>query len=658
MCGISGYINAARNQAERELTRTVLRMASTLHHRGPDDVGTWVDPVAGVAFGHRRLSILDLSSLGHQPMESACGRYVTAFNGEIYNFRALRQELEGWGHRFRGHSDTEVMLAAFSQWGVESAVRRLNGMFAIALWDRETSLLHLVRDRMGEKPLYYGWMGRHFVFASELKAIRAHPQFDRAIDRGAVALFLRHNYIPAPYSIYSGIAKLPPGVIATIAPDPTVAPRVRPYWTVRGAIAQGQSHPFQGTEAEAIATLDDLLCDAVKIRMESDVPLGAFLSGGIDSSTVVAVMQAQSSRPVQTFSIGFHETEYNEAHHAKAVAEHLQTAHTELYVSPTEAMNVITKLPALYDEPFADASQIPTYLVCELTKRHVAVALSGDAGDELFAGYNQYRWALRFWNHASSLPLVLRTLLANAVTGFDPESWERGLRLIGPLLPVRFRRRGSGHTLHTLSEMARADAPEVMYRTIVSHWQDPASLVIGAAEPPTALTDRDGWGDLPDVIQKLMYIDMMMYLPDDILVKVDRASMAVSLEARVPFLDHRLVEFAWRLPMQMKLRQEQGKWILRRVLDRYVPAALLDRPKMGFGVPVDRWLRGPMKEWAETLLDEKRLRDQGFFEPGPIRKKWEEHRSGACNYKGQLWVVLMFQAWLDHVHKDTPVLGY
>ncbi len=652
MCGISGYIDTARRQDDRELRATVLRMANAIRHRGPDDVGTWEDAATGVALGHRRLSILDLSSLGHQPMRSACGRYVTSFNGEIYNFRALREELEGRGHRFRGHSDTEVLLAGLSQWGLDAAVRRFNGMFAIAVWDRETRQLHLVRDRMGEKPLYYGWAGKTFLFASELKAIRAHPLFEGVIDRGAVALFMRHNYIPAPYSIYSGISKVIPGSIVTITPDPAAVPQERPYWSVATAVEQGSTDPFSGTTSDAIDDLEELLRDAVKLRMEADVPLGAFLSGGVDSSTIVALMQAQSTRPVQTFSIGFHEAAYNEAHHAKAVAEHLGTNHTELYVSPAEAMEVIPRLPTLYDEPFADSSQIPTYLVSELTRRHVKVALSGDAGDELFAGYNQYRWGLRFWNYAAGIPWSIRKLLAKTVTGISPQSWEAVLRRAAPLLPSRLRQRDVGHKLHILAAMFAAECPEAMYRTIVSHWHAPASLVIGASEPQTVLTDRGQWTDLSDVMQRMMYVDMRMYLPDDILVKVDRASMAVGLEARVPFLDHRLVEFAWRLPIAMKFHEGHGKWILRRVLDRYVPATLLDRPKMGFGVPIDGWLRAPLKEWAESLLDEKRLRDQGFLNPDAIRQKWNEHLSGEFNWKGQIWVVLMFQAWLDHMQQD------
>lgn len=647
MCGISGFIDISRGNADKVLREILLRMASALHHRGPDDAGTWVDASAGIALGHRRLSILDLSPLGHQPMQSTCGRYVTSFNGEIYNFKALREELDCLGHRFRGHSDTEVMLACMTQWGIESAVTRFNGMFAIAVWDRETRLLHLVRDRMGEKPLYYGWAGKTFLFASELKAIRAHPHFEGAIDRGAVALFMRHNYIPAPYSIYTGIFKVEPGTIVTIASNPAVAPGVHHYWSVASAAEQGQDEPFKGSAAEAIRCLDELLRDAVKLRMASDVPLGAFLSGGIDSSTIVALMQAQSSRPVQTFSIGFHEAAYNEAHHAKAVAEHLGTNHTELYVSPAEAMEVIPRLPAIYDEPFSDSSQIPTYLVSELTRRQVTVALSGDGGDELFAGYGRYFWAAGLWGKVRSIPSPLRRIASRSLTMLSPKTWSALFRGASPVLPKRLRLRNPGDKPHKLAEVLTAESIETLYLAIVSHWQSPTSVVLGATEPPTALTDQSRWFRSPELFNRMMYMDMLSYLPDDILVKVDRASMAVSLEARVPFLDHRIVEFAWKLPMSLKIHEGQGKWVLRQVLKQYVPAAFQERPKMGFGVPIDSWLRGPLKDWAESLLAEKRLMDEGIFDPDPIRQQWNEHLSGTCNWHYYLWDVLMFQAWLE-----------
>src|SRR5438477_6832750 len=466
MCGISGFVDTSRRYDDKALQEMALRMANAIRHRGPDDVGTWADATAGIALGHRRLSILDLSPLGHQPMQSVCKRYVTSFNGEIYNFKALREELESLGYRFRGHSDTEVMLSCMSQWGIESAITRFNGMFAIAVWDREERLLHLVRDRMGEKPLYYGWAGKTFLFASELKAIRAHPQFHGVIDRGAVALLMRHNYIPAPYSIYTGISKVVPGTIVTIALDLTVAPQVRPYWSVAAAAKQGTTNPFRGTATEAISCLDELLRDAVKLRMEADVPLGAFLSGGVDSSTIVALMQAQSARPVQTFSIGFHEAAYNEAHHAKAVAEHLGTAHTELYVSPAQAMEVIPRLPTLYDEPFSDSSQIPTYLVSELTRRQVTVALSGDAGDELFGGYGRYFWAANLWSKVGAVPFPVRRLTARGLTMLSPKTWTSLYQCVAPALPERLRLRNPGDKPHKLAEILTVESLEALYLAI------------------------------------------------------------------------------------------------------------------------------------------------------------------------------------------------
>ena len=664
MCGISGFLDTSRRRNTRELEETALEMTDTLRHRGPDDVGTWADGEAGIALGHRRLSILDLSPLGHQPMRSACGRYMVSFNGEIYNFKALRRELEELGCSFRGHSDTEVMLACFSQWGVHQAVKRLNGMFAFALWDRQERLLHLSRDRFGEKPLYYGWMGKTFLFASELKALRAHPDFETEVDRNVLALYLRHNYIPAPYSIYRGIAKVLPGTIATISPtDTDRSPKVTPYWSARTAAEHGIMNPFAGTEAEAVARLDELLRDSVKLRMEADVPLGAFLSGGVDSSIIVALMQAQSERPVQTFSIGFHEAMYNEAHHAKVVARHLGTTHTELYVTPEEAMAIIPRLPTLYDEPFSDSSQIPTFLVAQLARRNVTVSLSGDAGDELFGGYTTYLWGARIWARLQSMPRAVRMLTARGLNLVPEKSWEALFRMSERFLPGPLRGRNLAHKFEKALHLLASDCPEAMYLLLVSHWNDPASLVIGASEPVTTLTDRTQWLDSSAVIQRMMYTDSKMYLPDDILVKVDRASMGVGLEARVPLLDHRVFEFAWQLPLSMKVREGRGKWILRQLLNRYVPATLVDRPKMGFGVPIGSWIRGPLREWADALLDEKRLKDQGFFHPQPIRDKWSEHLHGQGNWEYLLWDVLMFQAWLEQeretVYKHSEcVAGY
>ena len=649
MCGISGLLDTSHQLGKHQLEAAVLEMVNTLRHRGPDDSGAWADARTGIALGHRRLAIVDLSPEGHQPMLSACGRYVISFNGEVYNFEALRCELESLGYAFRGHSDTEVMLAGISQWGLYSAVQRFNGMFAFALWDREERQLHLVRDRLGEKPLYYGWGGKTFLFGSELKALRAHPHFRAELNRDALCLYMRRQYIPAPYSIYEGISKVQPGMIVTINGNkPTAPPRITAYWSAQAAAERGVAEPFAGSDQEAVSHLDELLRDAIKLRMRADVPLGAFLSGGLDSSTIVALMQAQSERPVQTFTIGFHEASYNEADSAKAVARHLRTAHTELYVRPEEAMAVIPRLPILYDEPFSDSSQIPTFLISQLARRDVTVSLSGDGGDELFGGYSRYLWGRKLWKAVGWMPLGLRTLAARFLTARSPESWETMFARVGPMLPETIKQRNPGEKVHKLAELLRTELPEMLYLTLVSHWADPASVVLNASEPSTVLTDRAQWARLPDFAQRMMYLDQMTYLPDDILVKVDRASMGVSLEARVPFLDHRVVEFAWQLPLSLKIRRGQAKWLLRQLLYRYVPKALVERPKMGFGVPLDVWLRGPLREWAEELLDEKRLRDQGFFDPNPIRALWADHLSGRGNWQYHLWDVLMFQAWLEH----------
>lgn len=646
MCGIVGLV--APGAPEDELRTAAWRMASTLRHRGPDDEGVWVDVGAGIALGHRRLAILDLSPQGHQPMLSESGRFVIVYNGEVYNFSDLRHGLEDRSHAFRGQSDTEVMLAAFEQWGVEQAVKRFIGMFAFALWDRQERLLYLVRDRLGIKPLYYGWNAGFFLFASELKALRALPFFCPEIDRNALALFLRHNYIPAPYSIYRGIYKLLPGTILTLRwpVKEGQSPAPVPYWSAHEVAARGAAVPFIGSGIEAEEQLEELLRDAVRLRMVADVPLGAFLSGGIDSSTVVALMQAQSTRPVKTFTIGFYDDGYNEASYAKEVARHLGTDHTELYVTPREAMEVIPKLPHIYDEPFSDSSQIPTFLVSQLARGAVTVSLSGDGGDELFGGYDRYFIALYIWKWLGYMAPALRRTVSTSLKLLAPGVWDRllgqPLSLLGVGSPRGLR---LGDRLHKVSEVLAVRDAQDLYHMLISHWKNPASVVPGAVEPVTPFTERNGMVDLPDFIQQMMLLDLITYLPDDILTKVDRASMAVSLEARVPLLDHRVVEFAWSLPTAMKIRNGKGKWLLRRVLYKYVPPELVERPKMGFGVPIDAWLRGPLQEWAEELLDERRLREEGFFNPEPIRQKWTEHLSGERNWHYYLWDVLMFQAW-------------
>lgn len=649
MCGLTGFWETSARRKEDDLCRTVQEMAETLRHRGPDDGGEWTSAPAGVALGFRRLAIVDLSPAGHQPMLSASERYVIAFNGEVYNFEALRRMLAGQNAApaFRGHSDTEVMLAAIEAWGLEAAVQQFVGMFAFALWDRKERVLHLVRDRLGIKPLYYGWAGDTLLFGSELKALRAHPAFRPEIDRDVLTLLLRHSYVPAPYSIYKGVQKLPPGTILTLRGAGTAQPV--PFWSVQEAAAAGLADPFSGSDAEAADALEALLREAVGLRMVADVPLGAFLSGGVDSSAVVALMQAQSSRPVQTFSIGFREAGYDEAPFARNVAGHLGTDHTELYVSSEDAQAVIPTLPAMYDEPFADASQIPTFLVSQLARRHVTVSLSGDGGDELFAGYNRYFAGRALWDRFGGLPPALRQAAAGALTAVPPRTTDALAGMLNPLLPPALRHGGVSSKMAKTADILRADCPDTMYRTLVSHWADPASVVLGAdgGEPPTALTGEERWTGLADFTQRMMYMDQKSYLPDDILAKVDRASMAVSLEARVPLLDHRVVEWAWRLPLSLKMRDGQGKWLLRQVLYRYVPREMIERPKMGFGVPIDTWLRGPLRPWAEALLDERRLRDGGFFAPAPIRARWAEHLSGRRNWQYHLWDVLMFQAWQE-----------
>ena len=656
MCGFAGFLSA-QSGGLQGLETVATSMASAIAHRGPDDSGAWADAQAGIALAHRRLSVVELSSAGHQPMTSDSGRFVLTFNGEIYNHMELRAELERgdrlprYAHddgapAWRGHSDTETLLAGLVAWGIQGTIERAVGMFALAVWDRQTNMLTLARDRIGEKPLYYGWQGSGssavFLFGSELKALRAHPAFSAEIDRGALSLLLRHNYIPAPYSIYKGIAKLNPGCLLTVSLDRR-EPMMTTYWSGAKVAEAGVSNAFAGSATQAVDALELLLKDAVRQQMMADVPLGAFLSGGVDSSTVVALMQAQSSRPVKTFTIGFNEEGYNEAVHARSVARHLGTDHTELYVSPEQAISVIPRLPALYDEPFSDSSQIPTFLVSQLARQHVTVSLSGDAGDELFCGYSRYQMTAGLWQKLSVLPVPLRRLMAQGIRSVAPQGWNR----VAAVLPRSVRGANIGDRLHKGANVLASESVDALYRGLVSHWDDPASVVIGGLEPATLLTGNAP--DLPalDEVERMMALDLLTYLPDDILVKVDRASMGVSLESRVPFLDHRVVEFAWQLPLAMKLRDGQTKWALRQVLYRHVPKKLIERPKMGFGVPLHDWLRGPLRDWAEALLDRARLEREGYFHPAPIRQKWAEHLSGQRNWAYHLWDVLMFQAWLE-----------
>lgn len=645
MCGLAGFLYAT-NCVNGEMAKHLLRsMANAIIHRGPDSDGYWADTAEGIGLAHRRLAILDLTQAGHQPMASPSGRYVMAFNGEIYNHLDLRNTLQregGAASSWRGHSDTETLLTGFDVWGFSATLRRTVGMFAIALWDRELQTLTLARDRLGEKPLYYGWQRQGnqkvFLFGSELPALRRHPAFGSDISRDALAFYMRHNCIGGAYSIYKDIYKLEPGHLLTVsasAPEPLV----RSWWSGAAIATQGLKHPFEGSPTAAVDTLEAMLLDAVGQQMVADVPLGAFLSGGIDSSTIVALMQAQSSHRVHTFSIGFDVDGYNEAEYAKAVAKHLGTEHTELYVTAQQAIDVIPKLPTLYSEPFADSSQIPTYFVSQLARQHVTVALSGDGGDELFCGYNRYQMTAQFWGMLQCVPKPLRRAAAAIITATPPARWDR----LGCWLSVA----RLGDKLHKGAALLSKESVAELYRSLVSHWSEPEEVVIGANEQTAFLleaqTDLVGLTE----VERMMALDMLSYLPNDILVKVDRASMGVSLETRMPMLDHRVVEFAWSLPLDFKLRGGVTKWPLREVLHRHVPRELIDRPKMGFGVPIDHWLRGPLRDWAESLLSESRLRQEGFFNPAPIRQKWTEHLSGQRNWQSQLWDVLMFQAWFE-----------
>jgi asparagine synthase (glutamine-hydrolysing) len=659
MCGIAGYLESGVNNVEWD--ECLSRMAAAMLHRGPDDGGVWSDPAAGVGLANRRLAIVDLSPQGHQPMVSASGRYVITFNGEIYNFRDVRGELEKLPNppRFRGYSDTEVFLAAVEQWGITGALARVVGMFGMALWDRRERTLSLVRDRLGEKPLYYGWNGDRFLFGSELKVLRAHPGFRGTIDRGALTLYMRHRYIPAPYAIYEGIRKLPPGTILTLTEDDVRSrrdPVPEVYWSARRVALAGVERPFGGTEEEAAEHLEALLRDAVGRQMVADVPLGALLSGGVDSSTIVALMQAQSQTAVKTYTIGSHDAQYDESSYASAVARRLGTDHTELFVTDAEARSVIPRLPSVYDEPFADPSQIPTLLVCELARREVTVALSGDGGDELFGGYSRHFWVPNIWARIGWMPLNVRRATASVLTMVSPRRWDRMFEAVDPILPGRLKQRTPGDKLQKLAPLLVAESPEALYRSLVSHWNGHVP-VVGARSIVSAETDPRAFPDLPSLAQRMMCLDLVTFLPDDVLVKVDRASMAVSLEARAPFLDHLVVEFAWQVPIAMNIRDGKGKHLLRRVLERYLPPSLIDRPKTGFGLPIGDWLRGPLREWSEALLDEHRLRSEGFFRPEPIREKWAEHLSGRHNWQHFLWDVLMFEAWLEAVDRPTATEG-
>jgi asparagine synthase (glutamine-hydrolysing) len=661
MCGLAGIFSPTR-----QLSQDILeKMSTNIQHRGPDDHGVWYDAQSGLGLSHRRLAILDLSPAGHQPMVSASERFVIAFNGEIYNHLELRRELEHMtlAIPWRGHSDTETLLTGFEAWGIVATLKRAVGMFALAVWDRHSHTLSLGRDRLGEKPLYYGWNNGMFLFCSELKALHGCENFRPDIDCNALSLFLRYNYIPAPYSIYRGIYKLWPGTILTLGATatvscpwdgvPTFPPfstanlSLTPFWSMLDTAERGVRAPLSCSERDQINALEAILHQAIIGQMISDVPLGALLSGGVDSSTIVALMQAQCTNKVKTFSIGFHEADFNEANYAKHIARHLGTDHTELYVTPKEALDVIPNLATLYDEPFADSSQIPTFLVTELARRHVTVALSGDAGDELFGGYNRYFWAKSIWRNVGWLPKRIRRLLAAGMVAVTPEASDRLYPRFASWLPSGMRFPLLRDKVHKLADIFGEDSPEAVYLALQSQWKDPTKVISGAYEPMTIMTNPHQRANLPNFEEQMMFLDAMAYLPDDILVKLDRAAMGVSLETRVPFLDHRVVEFAWRLPLSSKINNGQGKWILRQVLYKYVPKHLVERPKAGFAVPIGAWLRGPLRDWAEELLAERRLQLEGFFHPALIREKWEEHLAGKRDWKYLIWNVLMFQSWLQ-----------
>ena len=641
MCGLAGFLTR-RNWSTDELRTIVTRMSNSLKHRGPDDSGTWIDPAAGIALGFRRLAIVDLSIQGHQPMSSPGGRFTVIFNGEIYNHRNLRKELEGTGARFRGHSDTEVLLAAFEQWGIEGAVRRFIGMFAIAVWDAERRELSLIRDRLGIKPLFVYANNGLVSFASELKALIAGPEFDLAVDLTALTSYLRYLYVPAPQSIFRHVSKLPPGHILTIVDPARSLPASRPFWVAEEVAFRGRGAEFAGDDAEAVGELEALLTDAVRLRMQADVPLGALLSGGVDSSTVVALMQRSTNRKVKTFTIGFDAEDFNEAADARAVANHLETDHTEIHLTGADALAVVPSLSEMFDEPHADPSQIPTFLVCQLARRDVTVALTGDGGDELFGGYNRYISGESLIQGVGRWPRMIRNASATGVTSLSPNTWNQMRDALRPVFPSKGRSLRTGERMHKIGDVLRADSTSGMYRSLLSAWQNPESFVVGASSSSSPNATVDKHDSLP-LMERMMLTDQVSYLPDDLLAKVDRASMAVSLEARVPILDHRVVELSWRFPRKFKVRDGRGKWILRQILYKHVPAHMVDREKTGFSVPLEQWLGGPLKAWAGDLLLSGK--SDGFLSNGLVAKEWDRFLSGNSNNAAGIWALVMFRAW-------------
>jgi asparagine synthase (glutamine-hydrolysing) len=650
MCGIAGFCKRPTSWSEQE-SHNLSRMVDSLHHRGPDGRGVWLDSIHGIALGHRRLSIIDLSVSGSQPMISKCGRFVIVFNGEIYNYKSIKKEIESTVEiEWKGSSDTEVLLAAITLWGIKEAINRCVGMFAVALWDQINKDLYLVRDRLGEKPIYYGFFGDTLLFGSELKSLRQHPDWKGEIDRNSLMLLIRYGYIQAPHSIFKGVFKVTPGTIAKFSGG-NCSPEVTVYWSITEAAKNGLANPFQGTEIEAVDSLENLLNESVEIQSLADVPLGAFLSGGVDSSTIAAIMQSQSNVPIKTFTIGFSEEAYNEADHASAVARHLGTEHTSIYVSANDALDVIPSLAKMYDEPFADPSQIPTYLLVKLARGSLKVSLSGDGGDELFAGYSRYSIISKLSKASRFVPLPVRNRIFRMVKYFPPELWERVILFMGSLAPDHIRLHEPGDKIYKLAELFAAKSDYDMYCWIQANWKK-NPVINTTVSVSNAIGDIESWKEMPDIYSRMMLLDMQTYLPDDLLVKIDRASMASGLEARLPLLDHRLVEFAWKIPNNLKVRNRDTKWLLKQVLYRHVPESLFDRPKKGFTIPLDEWLRGPLREWAEDLLNFHRIKAEGFFNADIIRQCWQEHLSGVHNWQYALWNVLIFQEWFEEFSKN------
>ena len=647
MCGLAGVLTAS-GRSQAALADCARRMIAPIAHRGPDDSGLWTDETAGLALGFRRLAILDLSPLGHQPMRSPSGRYVAVFNGEIYNFRELRHELDPPADACRGSSDTAVMLAAFDRWGIRDAVMRFVGMFAIAVWDTEDRQLTLIRDRLGKKPLYVYHEPGLISFGSELKALVAGPSFDRAIDPAAVASYLQYLYVPSPRTIFRRAIKLPPAHLLRLTDPRQPLPAPEPYWSLDDAARRGLAGPFAGDDRDLLDELETLLADAVAIRMHADVPLGALLSGGIDSSTVVALMQRAAHRPVRTFTIGFDDEEFDETTHAARVAAHLGTDHTALRLSGAEAMTLVPQLTEIFDEPLADPSGLPTLLVSQLARRDVTVALCGDGGDELFGGYNRYVYGLRVVPRALQIPRVVRRSIGAGLGCVPASAWDR-MRVVASAWPAAPLTR-VGERAHKLGRVLRAPSSGHMYRSMLSAWQRPGDVMTAGAladagrgdDPNTRILDA---GEPAHLLDRMMLADQTTYLPDDLLAKVDRASMAASLEVRAPLLDHRVVELSWRLPRAWKVRGTVGKWALRQVLYRHVPAAIVDRPKMGFSVPIDRWLRGPLRPWAESLLPPASGRGDGLLNGAAIARAWRDLQAHRRPVGTGLWAVVMFQAW-------------